>query len=145
MSQNSALDARGDAAARRGRGPARGARTREGARPRGGRRGGGRRAPALGVRDNAAVADLPSIDEARGVLLGAVRPLAAEPVPVGDALARVLAEDVVAAADVPAFANSAMDGFAVAAGPAGRALRVVGESRAGEPFAGVVGEGEAVR
>jgi molybdopterin molybdotransferase len=38
-----------------------------------------------------------------------------------------------------------MDGFAVAAGPAGRALAVVGESRAGEPYAGVVGEGEAVR
>src|SRR3954471_11764581 len=109
MSQNSALDDRGTrprgvgAAARRGRGGAEGARrARRGACA-------ARRAPALGVRDNAAVADLPSIDEARGVLLGAVRPLAAEPVPVGDALARVLAEDVVAAADVPAFANSAMD------------------------------------
>ena len=30
-------------------------------------------------------------------------------------------------------------------GPAGRTLRVVGESRAGAPFAGVLGEGEAVR
>ena len=38
-----------------------------------------------------------------------------------------------------------MDGFAVGAGPAGRTLRVVGERRAGAPFAGVLGEGEAVR
>ena len=35
--------------------------------------------------------------------------------------------------DVPSFANSAMDGFAVRSGPAGRALRIVGESRAGAP------------
>ena len=54
-------------------------------------------------------------------------------VAVADALGRVLAEDVRAAHDVPPFANSAMDGFAVRAGEAGRTLRVVGESRAGAP------------
>ena len=51
-----------------------------------------------------------------------------------DALGRVLAEDVVAAGDVPPFDNSAMDGFVVAAGPGGpHARRIVGESRAGAP------------
>jgi molybdopterin molybdotransferase len=85
-----------------------------------------------------------SIDEARAQVLAAVRPLPSEDVAVQDALGRVLAEDVVAQRDVPSFANSAMDGFAVRSGPAGRALRIVGESRAGAPAAVAVGEGEAV-
>ena len=40
-------------------------------------------------------------------------PLAAEAVPLDDALGRVLATDAVAPEDVPGFDNSAMDGFAV--------------------------------
>jgi len=91
------------------------------------------------------VASLPSIDEARAILLAAVRPLTPTDVPVGDALGLVLAEDVVAAHDVPAFANSAMDGFAVRAGQAGQRLRIAGESRAGEPYAGTIVDGEAIR
>ena len=67
-----------------------------------------------------------------------------EDVAVQDALDRVLAEEVVAERNVPSFANSAMDGFAVRSGPAGRALRIVGESRAGAPAAEAVGDGEAV-
>jgi molybdopterin molybdotransferase len=86
-----------------------------------------------------------SIDEARAQVLAAVRPLPSEDVAVQDALDRVLAEEVVAQRDVPSFANSAMDGFAVRSGPAGRALRIVGESRAGAPAAEAVGDGEAVR
>jgi molybdopterin molybdotransferase len=85
-----------------------------------------------------------SIDEARAQVLAAVRPLPSEDVAVQDALGRVLAEEVVAQRDVPSFANSAMDGFAVRSGPAGRALRIVGESRAGAPAAVAVGDGEAV-
>jgi molybdopterin molybdotransferase len=86
-----------------------------------------------------------SIDEARAQVLGAVRPLPSEHVAVQDTLGRVLAEDVVAERDVPSFANSAMDGFAVRSGAAGRALRIVGESRAGAPATVAVGDGEAVR
>jgi molybdopterin molybdotransferase len=86
-----------------------------------------------------------SIDEARARVLEAVRPLPADDVAVEEALGRVLAEDVAAAHDVPGFANSAMDGFAVRAGPAGRRLRLVGESRAGAPAEAEVGTGEAVR
>ncbi len=67
---------------------------------------------------NGPVPPLPSIDEARAILLAAVRPLTPTNVNVPDALGRVLAEDIVAAHDVPAFANSAMDGFAVCAGQA---------------------------
>ncbi|HXS44769.1 MAG TPA: gephyrin-like molybdotransferase Glp [Solirubrobacteraceae bacterium] len=86
-----------------------------------------------------------SIDDARARVLAAAAPLAAEDVGVGEALDRVLAQDVVAAADVPGFANSAMDGFAVRSGPAGRRLRIVGESRAGAPAAAAVAEGDAIR
>jgi molybdopterin molybdotransferase len=87
-----------------------------------------------------------TIDDARARVLAAVeQPLPAEDVAVHEALGRVLAEDVAAEHDVPAFANSAMDGFAVRSGPAGRTLAIVGESRAGAPAAVVVGDGEAVR
>jgi molybdopterin molybdotransferase len=86
-----------------------------------------------------------AVRAARELVLAAARPLGAERVPVGEALDRVLAEDVVAAHPVPPFASSAMDGFAVAAGPDARVLRVAGESRAGRPAAGVVGAGEAYR
>jgi molybdopterin molybdotransferase len=86
-----------------------------------------------------------SIDEARAAVLAEVRPLEPEDVAIRDALGRVLAEDLTAAADVPGFANSAMDGFAVRSGPAGRRLRIVGESRAGAPAATALNEGEAIR
>jgi len=86
-----------------------------------------------------------SIEEARAAVLAEVRPLGAEEVAVGDALGRVLASDVVAAADVPGFANSAMDGFALRSGPAARRLTIVGESRAGAPADRALGDGEAIR
>jgi molybdopterin molybdotransferase len=90
------------------------------------------------------VPDLLAVDAARAAVLDAVRPLPDEPVPLDAALGRVLAEDVVAAADVPPFDNSAMDGFAVHAGPAGRRLRLAGESRAGAPAAAAPAPGEAL-
>jgi molybdopterin molybdotransferase len=86
-----------------------------------------------------------SIDEARAAVLAQVRPLNAEEVAIGAALGRVLAEDITATGDVPGFANSAMDGFAVRSGPAGRTLRIIGESRAGAPATAPVGDGEAIR
>jgi len=91
------------------------------------------------------VPKLLSIDEARGIVLDSVVPLAAEDVALDRALHRVLAEDVVAARDVPPFDNSAMDGFVVMAGPANRRLAVVGESAAGAPASRAPGDAEAVR
>ena len=91
------------------------------------------------------VPPLLSIAEARSRVLAAAARLADEDVLLDDALGRVLAEDVTAAGDVPPFDNSAMDGFAVAAGPAGRRLRVAGESRAGAPAGAPPAEGEALR
>ena len=107
-----------------------------------------RRADGLVPRQPAMIPPMPelrSIAEARADVLAHVRPLGSEEVAVERALGRHLVDDVRAAADVPAFANSAMDGFAVRSGPGRPALRLVGESRAGAPFAGVLGDGEAVR
>jgi molybdopterin molybdotransferase len=90
-------------------------------------------------------ARLTQFEEARSLVLGHVSPLESETVALADALDRVLAEPVSARDDVPAFDNSAMDGFAVRArdsGPGVR-LRVVDHSRAGLPASGPVGEGEA--
>ena len=63
----------------------------------------------------------------------------------------MLARDVTSADDVPGFDNSAMDGFAlrsadVEAASAGApvSLRLAGESRAGHPYGGSLGPGEAI-
>jgi molybdopterin molybdotransferase len=88
--------------------------------------------------------ELLSIDEARDRVLAAVRRLPSEEVPMAAALGRVLADDVLAELDLPPFRSSAMDGFARVAGSPGE-LAIIGESRAGAPFEGVVGRGSAVR
>jgi molybdopterin molybdotransferase len=85
------------------------------------------------------------VSQAQKLVLEACGPLAAEEVDVDDALGRVLAEDVRAAGDVPPFRSSAMDGYAVRTGEAGRRLRIAGESRAGAPAQATLGEGEAFR
>jgi molybdopterin molybdotransferase len=96
--------------------------------------------------DNTFVPDeLIAIREARSRVLASASPLASEVLDVEHALDRVLAEDVSAGGDVPPFACSAMDGYAVKPGPAGRALSVVAESRAGTPTARELAEGEAIR
>jgi molybdopterin molybdotransferase len=92
----------------------------------------------------AGVAGLLAIDDARARVLAHVRPLAAEQVPLEGALGRVLAEDVSAGLSVPPFDSSAMDGFAVVAGPAAE-LPIAGEARAGHPFQQPVQAGTAVR
>jgi molybdopterin molybdotransferase len=61
---------------------------------------------------------------------------------------RVLAEDVLADRNYPPFDRSTRDGYAVRPSDAsqpGSELRLVGESRAGVPFAGSVRAGECVR
>ena len=90
-------------------------------------------------------AALITIAEARERVLASVQRLGDELVPIADALDRVLAADVLAAGDLPPFPSSAMDGYAVREGPAGRELTVVGESRAGAPSDRHLEDGEAIR
>src|SRR5579884_1866517 len=86
------------------------------------------------------------VDAAREIVLRvAGGRLGEEPVEFEQALGRILAADVIATGDVPAFDSSAMDGFAVAGGEVTGTLKVVGESRAGHPYVGTLGPGEAIR
>ena len=85
-------------------------------------------------------------------ILGAVAPLAPVTVQVRDALGLVTTRDVIAGEQVPPFANTAMDGYAVrAADTAGAGteapvrLEVAGELPAGRAPTQPVGEGEAIR
>jgi molybdopterin molybdotransferase len=90
-----------------------------------------------------------SFEEALGVVLAHAREArvnrAEETVGLLDALERVLAGAVVADRDQPAFRRATRDGYALRAGDAVKALRVVGSVRAGEQWAGAaIGEGEAI-
>lgn len=97
---------------------------------------------------------LTPLDEAIDVArrLGATIALPAEDVPLGDAVGRTVAADVVASRALPAFASSAMDGFAVRAADladatvaAPVALAVAAESRAGEPADRPLEPGRVIR
>ncbi|RRQ22701.1 molybdopterin molybdotransferase MoeA [Thiohalobacter thiocyanaticus] len=91
-----------------------------------------------------------SVEEARQRILDAVAPVTGDEVlPLRSALGRVLAEPLHAGIDVPGFANSAMDGYAVRGAdlaPDGTTeLQLTGQAMAGAPFAGQVEAGQAVR
>lgn len=95
---------------------------------------------------------LRSVEEARDDLLRSFVPLDPQSVTLIEALGRVLAADVTADIDVPPFANSAMDGYAVvgadvlAASPATPAtLRILGEIPAGGTTNIPVTPGTAIR
>ena len=85
------------------------------------------------------------LDRARELVLSAAAPLPVETVPIAEAAGRVLAGELRGRVDAPADRSSAMDGYAVTAGPAGRTLRVIGESRAGAPFPAGVDRETTVR
>ncbi|MHB0875674.1 MAG: molybdopterin molybdotransferase MoeA [Anaerolineae bacterium] len=86
-----------------------------------------------------------SREEAWQRIAAVVRPLAARSLPLGQVAGCVLAEDVTAADNMPPFASSAMDGFAVIAGDSGEERRIVGEQDAGARRAPTVTPGTAVR
>ena len=99
-----------------------------------------------GFRERTSVSEAIAILELRTPLLGVER------VALSAAHGRVAAEAVIAGVDVPAFARSAMDGFAVvgestfgASSQAPLELALIGEAKAGRRFAGTLRYGEAVR
>jgi molybdopterin molybdotransferase len=101
------------------------------------------------MRGFAARAD---VEEVERFLAERTRRLDGEPCPLLACVGRVLAEDVVSALDVPGFARSAMDGYALRGEDTFGAsdydplwLRLVGEALPGRPLARRVGPGEAAR
>jgi len=98
------------------------------------------------------VGGLLSVEDVLSRILARVHILPAEEVPIAQALERVLAEDVTAAAPIPPFANSAMDGYAVRAGDVSGAasdapvvLTPVLDIPAGTIPSRVLGPGQAAR
>ena len=106
--------------------------------------------PELGPSPLASGQEL-SVDEARARVFAALRPVTEQgPVPLGQALGRVLAQPVVSPIDVPAHDNSAMDGYAfhgadlAADGPT--ALQALPQTLfAGALFDGTVARGQCLR
>ncbi|MGH8870504.1 MAG: molybdopterin molybdotransferase MoeA [Acidimicrobiia bacterium] len=88
------------------------------------------------------------LEEARSEVLSSARLLGTERAPIWEALGRVLATSVISPEDVPPFANSAMDGFAVRGsdvGTSGSILEVIGDLPAGSATDLEVGTGQAIR
>jgi len=103
------------------------------------------------VHDHDSADGLIAVDEARARVLESVSSLAPLQLALTDAHGCVSAEDVVAAESLPAFASSAMDGFAVRASDVAGAtpqrpaeLKIVGQALIGFRPETTVGGGEAV-
>jgi molybdopterin molybdotransferase len=93
-----------------------------------------------------------SVEEARAIILGAVRPKGTEGLWFAETLGRVLAEDLIAQTSIPPFSQSAMDGFAVRAIDTENAkadrptsLTILGTLAAGHLAPWVLTPGTAVR
>src|SRR5579859_930964 len=92
-----------------------------------------------------------SVEEALDRILAEISPLTVTQVPLPESLGLVLAEDVIAQEDIPPFANSAMDGFALLSqdsqprdGQPPR-LRITGEVAAGYVADHAVEKGTTMR
>ncbi|MGH8093210.1 MAG: molybdopterin molybdotransferase MoeA [Chthoniobacterales bacterium] len=85
--------------------------------------------------------------EATAAVLAGVTALPGRSVALFDSLGRFSAQDIFAQRPLPAFDNSAMDGYAVqaASGKAGARLRVIGEQPAGADRGLTIAAGEAIR
>jgi molybdenum cofactor synthesis domain-containing protein len=89
-----------------------------------------------------------AVDMARQVVLDLCPVLTPQPTSCEDMSGRVLAQDVVASENVPPFANSAVDGYAVRAMDVAVVpcdLRVIGTLAAGAASSFALGAGDAVR
>jgi molybdopterin molybdotransferase len=97
-------------------------------------------------------AERADVEEVLRFLDANVRPLGSQERDLSDCVGAVLAEDVRAEVDVPGFARSAMDGYAVrgedtfgASAYEPISLALIGAALPGRPFAGRVASGQAVR
>ncbi len=90
------------------------------------------------------MADLLTIEEALELVLERVRPLASERVPIEAAAGRTLAAPARALVDLPPFASSAMDGFALRAAETPGTFPVSIRIAAGRPSPRALRPGEAM-
>jgi molybdopterin molybdotransferase len=88
------------------------------------------------------------LEDVQALALSGARPLPPVEMPLDDALGCILAADVLAVENVPPFANTAMDGYAVRAADTAGApveLEVVGTLGAGSASVVGVGPGQAIQ
>src|SRR3569623_632481 len=92
-----------------------------------------------------------TVEAALAWLGAACERLPSERVSLWHAAGRVLAESIISRSDVPAFARSMMDGFALQAADTLGAtsynrlhLAIIGESLPGRPFVGTVARGQCI-
>lgn len=88
--------------------------------------------------------DLLSREEALALVLERIETLDVEDVPLAQSAGRVLAASALAGVDLPSFAASAMDGFALRSAETPGTLRVVGRIAAGRAPQRRIESGEAV-
>lgn len=86
-----------------------------------------------------------TVAEHRDAILAATPPLTPRRLPIEEALGRTSAEDVVATLEIPAFENSAMDGYAVRSADGAAPRTVVADIPAGAVPSVEIGLGEAAR
>lgn len=86
-----------------------------------------------------------SVAEAKQIIADTVRPLAPVVLPLIDASEKVLAEDVFASQDIPAYSQSSMDGYAIAFKDRNKQLIIKGESAAGNTTELILQDGCAAR
>ncbi|MBK7948922.1 MAG: molybdopterin molybdotransferase MoeA [Deltaproteobacteria bacterium] len=97
-------------------------------------------------------AERADVEDVLAFLARETRLLATETVPLLEGFGRVLAEDVTSAVDVPGFARSAMDGYAIEGAASFGAssyepirFAIVGTALPGRPFSGRLEAGQTVR
>jgi len=86
-----------------------------------------------------------SVEEALQLIYENVQATSSEIVPIESALGRVLSQNVEATHNLPPFDNSAMDGYAVTMGDAGRIVKVVHTTFAGDAEEAKVFDGSVVK
>jgi molybdopterin molybdotransferase len=103
------------------------------------------------AHDHDSAKGLIPLEEARERILSRIEPLRPLQLPLTDAYGCVAAENIFSAVDLPEFASSAMDGFALRASDVAEAspndpteLKVVGHAMIGQRPEATVGMGEAV-
>ncbi|MEP6926591.1 MAG: gephyrin-like molybdotransferase Glp [Ginsengibacter sp.] len=86
-----------------------------------------------------------SVSEAKAIITKSISPLAPVELPLTEVANHVLAQDVFATIDIPAFEQSSMDGYAIRFADKNSSLKITGEIAAGSSENLFIQTGEAAR
>jgi len=86
-----------------------------------------------------------SVQEAKDIVRSFTLPARIEKLSLAQALGKVLAKNIIAGMDIPAFSQSSMDGYALQFAGSAEPLRITGKIQAGSPDMQKLQQGEAMR